>query len=585
MANTLFKQVDYSLSKLLGDIEMGEIALPEIQRPFVWPNKKIRDLFDSMYRGFPVGYLLFWQTGADKGTKQIGVDAKQLPANLMIVDGQQRLTSLYAVIKNHKVIREDFSEEKIQIAFNPLNESFEVPDAAINRNPHFIKDISVVWSEETDIFTLVEEYLSALKQSQDVSTDQERKIKIAISNLKSLESYPFTALELAHTLDEEAVAEVFVRINSKGKNLNQADFILTIMSVYWDKGRHDLEKFSRESQRPSVSGPSSFNYFIQPDPGQLLRVSVGLGFRRARLLYVYSILRGKDLDTGVFSEATRNKQFDIFKAAQTYALDLQNWHEFLKTLLNAGFKGSGMISSRTALLYSYVMYLIGKRDYQVDAFELRKTISRWFFMATLSARYSTSPETQMESDLNDLREVKTAAEFLTYLNNAIDNKLTEDFWNINLVTELATSSSRSPSLFGYYASLNLLGANVLFSKIKVSELLDPATRAKKAALERHHLFPKAYLKKHGIATDRRETNQIANYALLEWSDNIGISDSGPAEYLPIYAERFAPDELTEMKEMHALPAGWENMEYAAFLRERRQLMARIIRKGFAKLSN
>lgn len=585
MANTLFKQVDYSLSKLLGDIEMGEIALPEIQRPFVWPNKKIRDLFDSMYRGFPVGYLLFWQTGADKGAKQIGVDAKQLPANLMIVDGQQRLTSLYAVIKNHKVIREDFSEEKIQIAFNPLNESFEVPDAAINRNPHYIKDISVVWSEETDIFTLVDEYLSTLKQSQDVSTDQEKKIKVAISNLKSLESYPFTALELAHTLDEEAVAEVFVRINSKGKNLNQADFILTIMSVYWDKGRHDLEKFSRESQRPSVSGPSSFNYFIQPDPGQLLRVSVGLGFRRARLLYVYSILRGKDLDTGVFSEATRNKQFDIFKAAQTYALDLQNWHEFLKTLLNAGFKGSGMISSRTALLYSYVMYLIGKRDYQVDAFELRKTISRWFFMATLSARYSTSPESQMESDLNDLREVKTAAEFLAYLNNAIDNKLTEDFWNINLVTELATSSSRSPSLFGYYASLNLLGANVLFSQIKVSELLDPATRAKKAALERHHLFPKAYLKKRGIATDRRDTNQIANYALVEWSDNIGISDSGPDEYFPLYAARFSKQDINEMMEMHALPDKWEVMEYSTFLKERRRLMAQIIRKGFAKLSS
>src|SRR5690606_28866738 len=127
--------------------------------------------------------------------------------------------------------------------------------------------------------------------------------------------FPFTTLSLASTISEEQVSEVFVRINSEGKKLNQADFILTLMSVFWDEGRRELEEFCRNARKPA-KGPSPFNHFIQPDPDQLLRVGVGLGFRRARLQYVYSILRGKDLETEQFSEARREAQFDILKHAQ-----------------------------------------------------------------------------------------------------------------------------------------------------------------------------------------------------------------------------------------------------------------------------
>src|SRR3954469_9659403 len=110
MTNTLFKEVGYSLSKLIDDIQMGEIGLADIQRPFVWKNAKVRDLFDSLYRGYPVGYFLFWATIADGGARQIGADAKQVAPSLLIVDGQQRLTGLYAVIKGTPVVREDYSE-------------------------------------------------------------------------------------------------------------------------------------------------------------------------------------------------------------------------------------------------------------------------------------------------------------------------------------------------------------------------------------------------------------------------------------------------------------------------------------------
>jgi len=582
MAVTLFKEVSYNLTKLILEIEMGEIGLPEIQRPFVWPNSKVRDLFDSMYKGFPVGYLLFWANGVGDGHRQIGTDAKQKVPRLLIVDGQQRLTSLYAVMKGVPVVRENYRQEQLYIAFCPLTEKFEVTDAAIRKNPEFIPDISLIWSADTDMFELAEEYLSKLRTTRPISADEQRAVRKAINSLDNLQTYPFTALELSTAATEEQVADVFVRINSKGTPLNQADFILTLMSVFWDQGRADLERFCRRARQPAMSGASPFNYFIQPDPDELLRVDVGLGFRRARLQHVYSILRGKDLETEKFSDELREKQFAVLREAQKYVLDLQNWHDFLKALMRAGYRGAAMITSQMALLYAYTFFVIGKRDYHVDDFSLRNVIARWFFMTALTGRYTGSPETVMEQDLARLRDVSDAAGFVEMLDHIVTDTFTDDYWNITLPNELATSSPRSPSLFAYYAALNLLGARALFSNITVAELLDPALKAKKAAVERHHLFPKGYLTKLGI-TEVRDTNQIANYALVEWADNIEISDRSPADYLPKYESRFQPEELGEMYYWHALPEDWEHMPYSRFLEARRVRMARVIRDAFALL--
>jgi uncharacterized protein with ParB-like and HNH nuclease domain len=129
---TCFKKVDYDLSGLLHYIDIGDIGLPDIQRPFVWSNAKVRDLFDSMYRGFPIGYLLFWENSSANGAKQIGVENKQHKvASRLIVDGQQRLTSLFAVFRGCKVLDEDYKERLIEVAFRPRDGKFEVADAAI----------------------------------------------------------------------------------------------------------------------------------------------------------------------------------------------------------------------------------------------------------------------------------------------------------------------------------------------------------------------------------------------------------------------------------------------------------------------
>ena len=579
---TLFKEVNYNLNTLIQQIDLGAIGLPDIQRPFVWKDTKVRDLFDSMYKGYPVGYFLFWANANVDGTKGIGTGEKQKHPSLLIVDGQQRLTSLFAVVKGHEVIRSNYQATNIVIAFNPLEEKFEIPDASIKRNPRFFQNISDMWRDDADVFEIAEEYIDRLKLSVPLSDQEIKKIRKSFSNLTNLVSYPFSALELSAEIDEEQVADVFVRINSQGKKLNQADFILTLMSVFWENGRKDLEYFCKTCREPTIGSASPFNYLIMPNPDQMLRVSVGLAFRRARLQYVYSILRGKDLETGEFSSERRDNQFSKLREAQERVLDIVLWHEFLKSIKQAGFARSDYISSANNLLYAYTFFLIGRVELNVSLFDLKKLIAKWFFMCSITGRYTGSPETAMESDLARIRGVEEASEFVNVLEEIITSQLTEDFWKTTLPLDLATSSPTSPSLYAYYASQYILGVNGLFSKLLVSDLLQEGLRSKKSALERHHLFPKAWLNKNGVE-DKTQQNQIANYALVEWSDNIEISDKHPSEYLQQYVNRFSEEEIEAMYWNHALPQGWENMEYHDFLFARRKLIADVIKEAYMKI--
>jgi len=582
MPGAVFKQVNYDVGLLLAQIEQGVIGLPDIQRPFVWNNAKVRDLFDSMYRGFPVGFLLFWQNGFTDDHRVIGTDHKQKTPQLLIVDGQQRLTSLYAVIRDIPVVRQNYATEQIKIAFNPLEEKFEVADVAIRRDKSFLPDISVLWDRHAALHRTVGDYLEGLEASRPVSDKDRDHVWDAISRLQNLTSFSLIALELAPDVNEEQVAEVFVRINSQGTPLNQANFILTLMSVFWDEGRSDLENFCRDSRQPPAKGPSPYNHFIQPDPDQLLRVSVGLAFRRARLHHVYSILRGKDLETEQFSQERRDQQFDLLKEAQARVLNLQHWHDFLAAIRQAGVRSGNMISSKNSLLYCYIFYLLGRTEYEVDEFALRKAIARWYFMSSLTGRYTGSPESSMEFDLAQLRDVKGADKFVRTLKQVCDQTLTEDYWSITLPNDLATASFRSPSLFAYNAALIMLDARALYSGQKVVDLLDPTLQAPRSGLARHHLFPRGYLAKINI-TDSREVNQIANYAFVEWGDNTDISDEAPAAYVPLYESRFPPEHLERQYYWHALPANWQALDYKDFLIQRRERMAKVIRAAYDQL--
>jgi hypothetical protein len=579
----LFREVNYHLSRLLAEIEDGDIGLPEIQRPFVWSRTKVRDLFDSMYRGFPVGYFLFWENPVGpNSTRQIGTNDKQQVARRLIVDGQQRLTSLYSVIKNRPVVDDEYRQSHLAIAFRPRDQRFAVPDAAIDRDPEYINNISLLWSGSRHRFQ--SEFIKRLRATRDLSHDEEDHIVEAIDRLYDLRDYPFTALELAASASEEEVADIFVRINSEGIELKQADFILTLMSVHWDAGRRELEQFCRAARFPAPNATTPFNHFLTPSPDELLRVTVGLGLRRARLQAVYPVLRGKELDSGRISEEARQEQFDKLRLAQDVVLDLRNWHEFLSALRLAGYRGRSMITSRFTIVFCYITFLIGRRQYDMDYHQLRPVIARWFFMCAITGRYTGSSESRMEQDLRRIAEgAKNAEEYIAVLDGVIATQLTNDFWEVALPDLLATSAGYSPTLFAYYAALVLLDAEVLFTSVRVADLLDPASGLKQGGRDREQLFRRKYLESKGIHGVGRQ-NQLANFAILQWPSGSKPSAESPLDYFPKLWEEHVPDgQRDKARFVHALPEGWEQLEYDEFLDRRRKQIAKVIRTAFDKL--
>lgn len=580
---TLYRDTGYSLTHLIEDIKHGNLALPDIQRPFVWSATKIRHLFDSMYRGYPVGTLMFWETGAEVGTRQVGGGAQDKVAKLLIVDGQQRLTSLYAVLTGTPVLTKSFDSRRIRIAFRPADETFEVTDAAIERDPEFIPDITVLWG--TSYKSVVREFMARLSESrgEELSHAEQDHLEERIDRVRDLRDFRFQVIELNSIADEEQVADIFVRINSEGVQLNQADFILTLMSVHWEPGRYQLEAFCRTAVDPKATGATPKNAFIDPSPDQLLRAGVGLAFRRGRLSHVYNILRGKDLESGDVSAERRQQQFEALAKAQNDVVDLTNWHEFLKCLGAAGFRSRRMIASQNALIYTYILWLVGKRDFGLDLKSLRPLIARWFFMAHTTGRYTSSPESAIESDLARISALPPGdgVAFRNELDRIVRSNFTGDYWDISLPNRLDTSASRSPVLHAYWAALNLLDAELLFSQMRVRDLLDPAVTAPRS-IERHHLFPRAHLASQGI-TATTQVNAIANMAFLDWPENAAISADDPAKYWPEYSAAMEPERLKRQSFWHALPIGWEQLDYADFLERRRMLIAKVIREGFDKL--
>lgn len=586
MAKTLFKPVSYELSQLLGDIDLGKLALPELQRPFVWQKSAVRDLLDSMYRGFPVGYLMLWNA-AEVDSKSIGVDGKQHTPTEFIVDGQQRLTSLYAIVKGAEVTFKDFSRGRIRLAFRPRDGRFEVTDAALERDPEYLPSITELWTGED--WEVIDAFIERLRATRPNALEdgQERQLRRALGQLNGLEDFPFLAVQIGHEVDEERVAEIFLRVNSGGTPLTQADFILTMLSVFREDDRRRLEGFAQAARVVPIDGvPSPYNHLVRPAADQLLRVAVLVAFQRGRLQSALALLRGGSLDGDVtLTESDRDTQLDKLSSAIDVALDLTSWHEYIKTLMSAGFRRSNEISSENNVVLVYALYLIGRR-YGLSHSELRTTIARYFFMSSLTGRYTGSFETQITQDVQMCTQAADGAEYLARLRQAISTTLTPDYWTITLPQALATSAARGPGLFAYAASLCLLNARVppfveadsdleRKAALFVRDLFDPVLQPKKVPVDRHHLFPRKYLETSGV-TGTRMVNQIANLSYVEWPENIGISDTPPATYWPRYASQFSADDMFH----HALASDWHEMPYEEFLDERRKLIAQVIRKGF-----
>jgi hypothetical protein len=577
-----FSHTQYPVNALIEQIDSGELSLPDLQRPFVWKMTQVRDLFDSLYHGYPAGYFLFWSTPTAVDSHKVSSAPGNSSVLKLIVDGQQRLTSLYSVVKDRVVITADNAMQPIRIAFNPLTEEFAVTDAAKENDPEWLSSISSIWKDGVGGWDFTNGFLDQLASNRELTSDEKKTIGKALEKLQALRSYQFSALELSSDLDIDEVAEVFVRINSKGVALNSADFILTLMSVHRKEARHRLEDFSRAASLPSSAEASPYNHFLSPSPDQLLRVAVGLGLKRGVLQNAYQFLRGRDPVTNEISDEVREQNFDILLDAQDKVLNLTSWHEYMVAVKRAGYRSRSMLTSANNFLYGYLIFLLGKHEFGVGYAELREAIARWFFMASLTGRYTGSPESVIEADLRRFAEVQSAEEFVAVIDQVVETQLTSDFWSVTLPDLLDSSAAWSPYLFAYYASLNLLDAKALFSEMKIRDLFEPGIVQTKAPIERHHLFPKAYLSTIGI-TGTTRTNQIGNFAFVEWADNIAISDRKPSEYFPDYFERLAPSDQAQARFWHALPPKWEEMEFFEFLRERRQRMAEVVKAGYEEL--
>ena len=590
MAKELFERIDRKVNSLLDEVLNGSIGLPDLQRPFVWQDTKVKELFDSMMRGFPIGYVMLWASPVNyENTKSIGSNEKQFkrPDDL-VIDGQQRLTSLLAAMTGVPVKNKDFKEKRIKICYNPLTKEFFVWSQINENDTRLISDIAEVYKADEN-HAVPKLRKAVIKQINEgrakneldkLTDDEEELIESNINALLDLKQYTIPTLRILSTADEEDVAEIFRRVNSGGQNLNENNFIETLLAVYNNDLHDKIGKFCSES-RVAASG-TSYNQIIDIQPSHLIRMAVGLGFHRARLKYGYKLLRGKDLETGIVSEETRDKNISIFKSAIDNVTNLNNWHSFLNLFAEAGYLNKSLVASNYVVVFSYVLYLIGKNEYKVNPIELRKVITRWIFMSTVTSFYSSSPESTVERQLADLRSISGACGFVAYLNQTIKQRMNDSYFNVELINGLTSSSATSPVWFGYIASINVLGTPMLFSNTPLSKYWVLGSDGMKKAIDKHHIFPKQYLADIGIPDDR-DRNQLANFTYLDFNTNIDISDDAPALYVERYKAKLGEKEYAKACADNALPKNFETLDYFDFLAARRVMMASIIRKAFEKL--
>jgi hypothetical protein len=583
MKKPIFKTTQYPIETLVNDIDHGKVALPDIQRPFVWKPKKVADLFDSIYQGFPTGYLLFWENYNKSNTRNIGVDEKETNAKSLIIDGQQRLTALFTSIKGIPIVTEDYKKRKIQIAFNPLTEEFAVTNPAIEKTPEFINDISILFQSDFSEYRFVTELMDKLSKTRNLTDSEKDRLSSNITRLRSVLGYEFTVLEISDKVDEETVSQIFVRVNSKGVVLKQADFVLTLLSVYWEEGRKQIETFARETRDSNTKekGSSAYNHLIDADADEILRSIVGFGFQRGRMRDIYSLLRGRDFETREFNQELKEQRFKDLIGYVEQTLDNTNWHDYINLIQALGFKHSDLITSKTNFFYSYAFYLLGKHKYDLDFRSLESVISKWFVFGAITSRYSGSSESRFESDLADIRNVTSGEDFIDTLNSIIESEITNDYWEVTVPSQLESSSTRNPFWLIFISAQIRNNVRMLFSTKKLADLYDPVITPKKSRLDKHHVFPKNYLKGIGIK-ETKEQNQVANYVYLDYKTNIDISDKSPKEYFPKLIEETSFD-IDYAYDNYALPENFYELSYEEFLQQRRVLIAQYIRDYFESL--
>jgi len=588
----------HPIQTLLTWIETGEIAIPEIQRPFVWDATKVRDLIDSLYEGYPIGYLIAWRNPTVKLKDGTSSEGKRV-----LIDGQQRVTALMAALLNERVINKDYKRVNITIAFNPKEKKFEVTNPAIKKDKTWIANIADILSRDVSLLKVVNEYCE-----KNEGSNQDEIFK-SIELLRGIVNNHIGLIELNSDLDIETVTEIFIRINSQGAVLSQADFAMSKIAANetynGNKLRKCIDYFCHLAVAPEFYQQladvdkefSSTEYFkkmswlktenddlYDPSYTDMLRVAFTSEFKRGRLQDLVALLSGRNFETRAYEEAIAEQSFKQLEEGLFKFMNETDFKRFVMILRSAGFVESSMIRSQNAINFAYIVYLV-QRANKVEPGKIETNVRKWFVMSVLTGRYSASPESSFDFDIKQIGEIGVSK----YLENIEAAELSDAFWGAGLPQQMNTSVASSPYFKVYLASqVHANDKGFLSKEITVRDLITHRGDV-------HHLFPKNYLKKNGLTRGRY--NQIANYVMMQSEINIAIGDKAPAEYFSKLLEHCnngstafgAITDIDEMKEnfqAHCVPDEMEdkNIEhYDEFLQERRKLMALKIKNYYWKL--
>jgi len=598
MATQRYSVTPHPIETLLTWVKSGEIAIPEIQRPFVWDATKVRNLLDSLYRGYPVGYLITWRNPNMKlkdGTSSAG--------KRILIDGQQRVTALMASLLGHEVLTKDYETIRIRIAFHPQEERFEVANPAIRRDAAWIQDVADVFAPDASLMELTDDYAE-----RNPDADRKRVSRV-LEKLRQIINNHVGIIELAEDLDIETVTEIFIRVNSAGKALSQADFAMSKIAVNETYGGNLLRKaidyfchlavapdflktiekndkaFAASEFLPAMRWLKDVNDDIyDPTYTDMLRVAFTSEFGRGKLQDLVALLSGRNFETKQYEEAIAEESFGKLKKGILAFINKTHFERLTMILRSAGFVTRDLIGGHNAVNFAYIIYLRGRAE-GLPAADLEQLVRRWYVMSILRGRYAGNPETAFDFDI---RQVE-ARGLVSYVNAVIENELPDSFWTGMLPQLMDTSSSSSPYFLCYQAAQVKLGDKGFLSRdITVRDLLLNRTDV-------HHIYPKKHLKEQGLSRGRY--NQIANFVLAQSEINIAISDKPPEKYFAELADQVNGGKrryggITDAAELranlreHCIPESALDgviPQYDDFLEARRKLMALKIKHWFGVL--
>lgn len=515
-------KAEASVEELVGMIERGELRLPEMQRRYVWRSTRVRDLLDSLYRSYPSGAILLWETDEAVPLQEMAVAQQKNPyqSTRLLLDGQQRLTSLWAVIRgeqvkvrgrkrpiellfnldhpeNLAVVTEvdedggddeddddliedeaDSSEDELQKRFNRM--TFVVTTKKLEQLPHWVR-VSDVFKTDSDAGFLKHAGVSGFDDP-----NYERYSR-RLARLRGIRKYVYRMDVLERSLSYDEVTEIFVRVNSLGAKLRSSDLALAQITAKW---RNSLKTFEAFQQQCAETG-------FELDLGIHLKNLVVFTTGQSRFLTVGS-QRLEALQAG-WTESCRGMEFAL---------------NFLKN--NTGIDSPALLSSPFILIA--IAFYGHKRDYELSPEESER-LRHWVLVANAKGRYSRgSSETILDQDLATLRDGGGAQEMI--------DRLRQQVGRLDIAPEeLAGRSQRSALFKTMFLAFQAAGAKDWRSQVAIA--LDHSGSQHK--LQFHHIFPKAVLK--GNYTGR-EADDIANLCFIAGKTNRQISDKPPERYFP-----------------------------------------------------